>query len=163
MPKADWKKCAVCVALPTAQTAASQPLTGNGSSAGSCSTSPTSCLSVSRSRSARTSSLVRVSLRDMSCSFRAVCVTQSRTGRTWWATCRARTVQNGEIGRIRAPADGQTGYLRCMTDEHVTDALDVALLRALHEHPRIGDLELSRTARVARATVQGRLRRLDEH
>jgi DNA-binding Lrp family transcriptional regulator len=50
-----------------------------------------------------------------------------------------------------------------MTDEHVTDALDVALLRALHEHPRIGDLELSRTVKVARATVQGRLRRLDEH
>lgn len=50
-----------------------------------------------------------------------------------------------------------------MTDEYVTDALDVALLAALHEHPRIGDLELSRTVKVARATVQGRLRRLDEH
>lgn len=45
----------------------------------------------------------------------------------------------------------------------MTDALDVALLRALQEHPRIGDLELSRTAKVARATVQGRLRRMDEH
>ena len=50
-----------------------------------------------------------------------------------------------------------------MTDEYATDALDVALLRALHEHPRIGDLELSRTVKVARATVQARLRRLDEH
>jgi DNA-binding Lrp family transcriptional regulator len=40
------------------------------------------------------------------------------------------------------------------------DELDVALLRALHEHPRIGDLELSRITRVARATVQSRLRRL---
>ncbi|GAA1950680.1 Lrp/AsnC ligand binding domain-containing protein [Nocardioides panacihumi] len=40
------------------------------------------------------------------------------------------------------------------------DELDVALLQALHEHPRIGDLELSRITRVARATVQSRLRRL---
>ncbi|SFC98105.1 DNA-binding transcriptional regulator, Lrp family [Nocardioides terrae] len=49
-----------------------------------------------------------------------------------------------------------------MVDETITDALDVALLRALHEHPRAGDLELSRTVKVARATVQSRLRRLDE-
>lgn len=55
------------------------------------------------------------------------------------------------------------GYRRTMADEHPTDALDVALLRALHEHPRIGDLELSRTVKVARATVQGRLRRMDEN
>lgn len=40
------------------------------------------------------------------------------------------------------------------------DELDVALLEALHEHPRIGDLELSRITKVARATVQSRLRRL---
>lgn len=44
----------------------------------------------------------------------------------------------------------------------MTDALDVALLRTLAERPRVGDLELSRTLKVARATVQGRLRRLDE-
>ena len=42
------------------------------------------------------------------------------------------------------------------------DALDVALLQALHDHPRIGDLELSRVTKVARATVQSRLRRLSE-
>jgi DNA-binding Lrp family transcriptional regulator len=40
------------------------------------------------------------------------------------------------------------------------DELDVALLQALADHPRIGDLELSRITRVARATVQSRLRRL---
>ena len=34
MPNADWKKCAVCVALPTIQTRASQPETGNGSPRG---------------------------------------------------------------------------------------------------------------------------------
>ena len=34
MPKADWKKCAVCTALPTTQTSASQPDTGNGSVGG---------------------------------------------------------------------------------------------------------------------------------
>lgn len=42
------------------------------------------------------------------------------------------------------------------------DSLDAALLRALLDNPRIGDLELSRTLKVARATVQGRLRRLAE-
>ena len=41
------------------------------------------------------------------------------------------------------------------------DALDVDLLRALHDHPRIGVLELSRTLRVARGTVQARLDRLE--
>ena len=49
-----------------------------------------------------------------------------------------------------------------MSDEHAVDAVDVALLRALLEHPRIGDLELSRTVKVARATVQAHLRRMDE-
>lgn len=42
------------------------------------------------------------------------------------------------------------------------DTLDIALLEALTEHPRAGDLELSRLTRVARATVQSRLRRLQE-
>ncbi|WP_084653272.1 Lrp/AsnC family transcriptional regulator [Nocardioides insulae] len=42
------------------------------------------------------------------------------------------------------------------------DQLDLALLEALYEQPRIGDLELSRVTRVARATVQSRLRRLRE-
>lgn len=42
------------------------------------------------------------------------------------------------------------------------DKLDIALLEALTEHPRAGDLELSRVTKVARATVQSRLRRLQE-
>ena len=42
------------------------------------------------------------------------------------------------------------------------DAIDLALLTALSEHPRAGDLELSRQTKVARATVQSRLRRLSE-
>jgi DNA-binding Lrp family transcriptional regulator len=42
------------------------------------------------------------------------------------------------------------------------DELDLALLQALADHPRVGDLELSRLTRVARATVQSRLRRLVE-
>ncbi|NMH97738.1 Lrp/AsnC family transcriptional regulator [Pseudonocardia acidicola] len=41
------------------------------------------------------------------------------------------------------------------------DALDLALLRALRERPRAGVLELSRTVRVARATVQARLDRME--
>ena len=42
------------------------------------------------------------------------------------------------------------------------DQIDLALLTALTEHPRAGDLELSRLTKVARATVQSRLRRLQE-
>ena len=41
------------------------------------------------------------------------------------------------------------------------DTLDVALLRALKEHPRAGDLELSRLLGVARGTVTARLQRLE--
>lgn len=40
------------------------------------------------------------------------------------------------------------------------DALDVTLLRLLAEHPRVGVLELSRLAGVARATVSARMDRL---
>ena len=43
------------------------------------------------------------------------------------------------------------------------DALDVDLLRALRDHPRAGVLELSRTLRVARGTVQARLDRLERN
>lgn len=42
------------------------------------------------------------------------------------------------------------------------DRLDVALIEALTDHPRVGDLELSRLLGVARATVQARLRKLEE-
>ncbi|MGY1692684.1 Lrp/AsnC family transcriptional regulator [Geodermatophilus sp. SYSU D01105] len=42
------------------------------------------------------------------------------------------------------------------------DALDLAVLAALTEQPRAGVLELSRRLGVARATVQARLRRLEE-
>lgn len=42
------------------------------------------------------------------------------------------------------------------------DRIDLALLAALTEHPRAGDLELSRLTKVARATVQSRLRRLTD-
>jgi DNA-binding Lrp family transcriptional regulator len=44
----------------------------------------------------------------------------------------------------------------------VLDAVDFALLDAMHEHPRAGALELSRQLKVARATVQARLKRLEE-
>ena len=40
------------------------------------------------------------------------------------------------------------------------DTLDVALLTALREHPRAGDLELARLTGVARGTVAARLERL---
>ncbi len=43
----------------------------------------------------------------------------------------------------------------------VLDSLDVALLEALGEHPRVGALELSRQLGVSRATVQARLGRLE--
>jgi len=49
-----------------------------------------------------------------------------------------------------------------MTDGSALDALDVALLAALAEHPRSGDLELSRLTGVARGTVSARLARMAE-
>ena len=42
------------------------------------------------------------------------------------------------------------------------DDLDVALLRLLDEHPRVGVLELSRLAGVARATVTARMQRWEQ-
>ncbi len=48
------------------------------------------------------------------------------------------------------------------TDKPALDALDVALLAALREHPRAGALELSRLTGVARATVSARLQRLED-
>ena len=41
------------------------------------------------------------------------------------------------------------------------DALDVALLSLIRDNPRVGVLELSRLASVARPTVQSRLQRLE--
>lgn len=42
------------------------------------------------------------------------------------------------------------------------DQLDVALIEAMNDNPRVGDLELSRLTQVARATVQARLAKLEE-
>jgi len=42
------------------------------------------------------------------------------------------------------------------------DSLDLALLTALRDSPRAGALQLSRLTRVARATVQARLDRLEQ-
>ena len=42
------------------------------------------------------------------------------------------------------------------------DDLDLALISALRERPRAGDLELSRVTGVARGTVTARLRRLED-
>jgi DNA-binding Lrp family transcriptional regulator len=49
-----------------------------------------------------------------------------------------------------------------MADKPALDALDVALLGALRDHPRAGALELSRITGVARATVSARLQRLED-
>ena len=48
-----------------------------------------------------------------------------------------------------------------MADEPVLDALDLALLTALQRSPRAGILELARSVKVARATVQSRLERME--
>ena len=61
-------------------------------------------------------------------------------------------------GRRWAVQDGQR---EGRAVAHDLDALDVALLRAMREHPRAGVLELSRVLGVARATVQARLGRLE--
>jgi len=49
-----------------------------------------------------------------------------------------------------------------MSQPYQLDDVDLRILTALDEHPRIGDLQLSRVAGVARATVQSRLRKLAE-
>jgi DNA-binding Lrp family transcriptional regulator len=49
-----------------------------------------------------------------------------------------------------------------MRDSRGLDALDVALLAALRDHPRAGALELSRVTGVARGTVSARLQRLED-
>jgi DNA-binding Lrp family transcriptional regulator len=49
-----------------------------------------------------------------------------------------------------------------MPDSRGLDALDVALLTALRDHPRAGALELSRVTGVARGTVSARLQRLED-
>jgi DNA-binding Lrp family transcriptional regulator len=41
------------------------------------------------------------------------------------------------------------------------DQLDAALIEAMRANPRVGDLELSRITKVARATVQSRLAKLE--
>jgi DNA-binding Lrp family transcriptional regulator len=52
--------------------------------------------------------------------------------------------------------------LLCRLHTMRLDDLDVALLVALRERPRAGDLELSRTTGVARGTVTARLRRMED-
>jgi DNA-binding Lrp family transcriptional regulator len=49
-----------------------------------------------------------------------------------------------------------------MSGEPAVDTLDLALLTALRENPRVGVLELSRLLHVARATVAARLQRLEQ-
>ncbi|WP_214368926.1 Lrp/AsnC family transcriptional regulator [Pseudonocardia sp. H11422] len=48
-----------------------------------------------------------------------------------------------------------------MDQRQSIDALDIDLLRALRDAPRAGVLDLSRTLRVARGTVQARLDRME--
>ena len=42
------------------------------------------------------------------------------------------------------------------------DELDLAILTAMREHPRVGVLELSRLTKVARATVQSRIKHMED-
>lgn len=51
----------------------------------------------------------------------------------------------------------------CRNDgEMKLDALDLHLLTLMHDHPRVGALELSRLAGVARGTVTARLTRMED-
>src|SRR3954451_8826244 len=154
MPNADWKKCAVCTALPTVQTRASQPETGNGSVESSCSTRPTSCLSWSRSSSASRSSSLRIWSRLMA---PPPCAQVREAGHTSRRLLRKRYAEDCPIGWF-----GLALRLFCWADCAAMDSLDVALLTALREHPRAGDLELSRLLGVARGTVSARLQRLEQ-
>src|SRR3954451_2184223 len=154
MPNADWKKCAVCTALPTVQTRASQPETGNGSIESSCSTRPTSCSSWVRSSPARRSSSLRIWSRLIAPP--PVCAVRE-PGHTPRPLLRKRYLPGCSVGRF-----GLAFTRFCCADCSVMDALDVALLSTLRKHPRAGDLELSRLLGVARGTVTARLQRLGE-
>ncbi len=70
------------------------------------------------------------------------------------------------IRRVRWPSSldklTSIGRVAYPSQSAALDDLDVALLTALHSHPRIGELELSRLTSVARATVHSRLRRLEQ-
>src|SRR2546423_13422548 len=59
-------------------------------------------------------------------------------------------------------APGSTGSTGSLPPGRQPDALDLALLTALREHPRAGALQLSRLTGVARATVQARLDRMEK-
>ena len=101
MPKADWKKCAVCVGVaddPDHGVPAASPGTGRGDA--SYSTSPTSCWSWSRSRSARRSSSFRVCSRLMASAPPAVgtCVRSLAPAPIQLRNRRARTGQSALIG-----------------------------------------------------------------
>src|SRR5829696_4760000 len=151
MPKADWKKWADCTALPTTHTSESQPDTGKGSAEASYSTSPTSCSSWRRSSPARRSSSLRVCSRLM------------RRCDTRPARCATSVAELVEL-HVRGtwpPVLLCTMHSWRMVERRRLDALDVALLTALREHPRAGALELSRITGVARATVSARLQRLE--
>src|SRR3954454_13476059 len=153
MPKADWKKCAVWTALPTVQTSASHPETGNGSIESSCSTRPTSCSSWRRSRPASRSSSLRIwsrlivppRVRGAEASAHPHQALRNRHAH-FWMECRFGLALRGF----------------CCADCSAVDSLDVALLTALRDHPRAGDLELSRLLGVARGTVTARLHRLED-
>src|SRR3954453_9651842 len=151
MPNADWKKCAVWTALPTTQTRESQPDTGNGSREASYSTSPTSCRSWSRSRSARRSSSFRVCSR-LICARLLVLAGAGGPEHTPAAACWASGTTTAAGSGGSAWAETRLDWADCVA----VDTLDVALLTALHDHPRAGDLELSRLLGVAPGPVTAR-------
>src|SRR4051812_21300890 len=114
---------------------ASQPVTGKTSPSSSYCTSPTSCWSCSRVRSALSSSAVRGWVSASVMSARMVCA---------------------------VPVVQQSGETLCnLSSEGPTmDALDATVVHLFAAEPRIGVLEASRRLGVARGTVQARLDRL---
>ena len=111
-------------------------------------------MSWSRSRSARRSSSLRVCSRLMP-GTATPCATgcASSPGRCW-PVC--------PIGLPMARICCAGCIVAAWPSKPTLDALDVALLAALREHPRAGALELSRITGVARATVSARLQRLED-
>lgn len=64
------------------------------------------------------------------------------------------------LARVHRNAKLSGSQLYILLMSGLLDALDVDLLRTMHENPRIGTLELARRLGVARGTVQARLDRL---
>ena len=132
--------------------AASQPVTGNGSADG-----------VVLDQADQLLELVEVEVGEALLVVQGLLEAHARTGHPVAPAAQAASGArpSARLGYWRPDLLGRL-HSCGMVETRSLDALDVALLTALREHPRAGALELSRITGVARATVSARLQRLED-